>query len=189
MAQNDKKTDVLLSLLEDAQESIRLIDSKVGVVIILLTGIIALFITDADYFIIYFDKYSLLLKIIVIISAGGIIMSICLIAKIILPYNNPVDKIPKPYRNYPNIYQGKNSANNRLIVNNFDEALVNDENINHALELEYLKTSFIRNAKTKTFNKLVIVCILTLAFTVGQFAIKKIEGKRHMIMEGKCSTK
>lgn len=190
MEKDEKKIDVILSLLQDVQENIRFIESKVGVVIILLTGIVALFVTDAVNFIMYFDKYSCLLKFVFFVSLGGIIISIFLIAKVILPVNNPVDKIPNPYRSYPNIYQGKNKkCDTSLIVNNFDEALKSVENINKVLELEYLKTSFIRNVKTKNFKELIIVCMLTLVFVLGQFTIKKIEEKNNAIIEEKCCNK
>ncbi len=190
MEKNEKKTDVLLSLLQDVQENIRFIDSKVGVVIILLTGIVALFISDVDNFITYFDRYSFLLKSLFFLSFGGIVLSIFFIAKIILPVNNPVEKIPEPYKSYPNIYQGKNkSFDKSLIVNKFDEGLISDENINKVLELEYLKTSFIRNVKTKNFNKLIFVSIFALAFVVSLFTIMKIEEKNNGVVMEKCCNK
>jgi hypothetical protein len=190
MEKNEKKTDVLLSLLQDVQENIRFIDSKVGVVIILLTGIVVLFISDVENFITYFDKYSFLLKSLFFLSLGGIVISIYFIAKIILPVNNPVDKIPEPYKSYPNIYQGKNKTfDTNLIVNKFDEGLTSDENINKVLELEYLKTSFIRNVKTKNFNRLIIVCIFALALVVSQYTIMKIEEKNNAIVVEKCCNK
>jgi hypothetical protein len=190
MGKDEKKTDVLLSLLQDVQENTRFIEGKVGVVIILLTGIVALFISNFENIITYFDKYSFFLKSLFFLSLGGIIASIYFIAKIILPVNNPADKIPEPYKSYPNIYQGKNMTfDTNLIVNKFDEGLTSLENINKVLELEYLKTSFIRNVKTKNFNRLIIVCIFALAFVLSQFTIMKIEEKNNAIVEQKCCNK
>jgi len=57
MERHGKKIDVLLLLFQDVQENIRFIESKVGVVIILLTGLIALFIGDIESYIIYFEQF------------------------------------------------------------------------------------------------------------------------------------
>jgi len=105
-----------------------------------------------------------------------IALSIIFIAKIIYPVNNPVNKIPEPYANYPNIYQGKNAKlNSSLVVNKFDLALETEDNINKVLELEYLKTSYVRNVKANHFKTLVIICILTLLSVISQFILSRIE--------------
>lgn len=190
MEKNEKKTDVLLSLLQDVQENNRFIDSKVGVIIILLTGIVTLFISDVENFIIHFDKYSCILKTLFFLSLGSIVTSIFFIAKIIFPVNNPIHKIPEPYKSYPNIYQGKNKPfDTKLIVNDFDNGLANAENINKMLELEYLKTSFIRNVKTKNFNRMVGACGFALIFVVIQFTTMKVEEKNNDIVIEKCCNK
>jgi len=190
MEKEDKNIEVLLSLLQDIQETIRFIESKVGVLIILLSGIVALYINEVSSLITYFENFSCFLKILFSINAIGIIICFYYVARIILPVQNPQDKIPEPYKNYPNIYQAKNDfKNKKLIVSNIDEALKDDDSLTKSLELEYFKTSYIRNAKNANFNKLVIIIITSLVFTIMQFTVLKIEEKNDKFIENKCCLK
>jgi hypothetical protein len=168
MKMSEKKIEVLLALMQDIQETIRFIENKVGIIILLLTGILALYLNIIASFVENFNDYSCFLKIILSCTTLGIISCFTIIARIIIPIQNPQTKIPKPYREYPNIYQSENTKRNReLIVVDFDKATEDVDNLSKSIELEYLKLSFIRNNKNLRFKKLVIAIIITLIFLVS----------------------
>jgi len=180
-----KKIEILLSLLQDTQETIRFIDGKVGVLVILLTGIVALYVSELSLIIEHFCGYSIFLLVIFIANTTGIITCFYYVARVIFPIENPQSKIPVPYRNYPNIYQATLDKTG-LVVSAFNEALSDLNKQCQSLELEYLKISFIRNFKNVRFKKLFIAIILTTIFMIGQFAIQRIEEKSIANKESKC---
>jgi|GEM_PF-7023531 hypothetical protein len=183
--EKEKKIEILLSLLQDTQETIRFIDGKVGVLVILLTGIIALYVSELSSIIEYFNSYSVFLLMFFIVNTIGIIVCFYYVARVIFPIKNPQSKIPTPYRNYPNIYQATLDKKG-LIVLDFDDTLRNINKQSQTLEFEYLKISLIRNLKNARLKRLFIAIILTALLMIGQFAIQKIEGKSITIREGKC---
>jgi hypothetical protein len=190
MKMSEKKIEVLLALMQDIQETIRFIENKVGIIILLLTGILALYLNIIASFVENFNDYSCFLKIILSCTTLGIISCFTIIARIIIPIQNPQTKIPKPYREYPNIYQSENTKRNReLIVVDFDKATEDVDNLSKSIELEYLKLSFIRNIKNLRFKKLVIAIIITLIFLVSLYTIQKIEEKEKLIKTEKCCKK
>lgn len=187
---SEKRIEVLLALMQDIQETIRFIENKVGVIILLLTGILALYLNLIASLIENFNDYSCFLKLAFICTTIGIISCITIIARIIIPIQNPLTKIPKPYNEYPNIYQSKNSKNNKaLVVVDFEKAIDNIDTLSKSIELEYLKISFIRNAKNIRFQKLVIATIVTLVFVVSLYTVQKIEEKKEIIKTEKCCIK
>jgi len=190
MKMSEKKIEVLLALIQDIQETIRFIENKVGIIILLLTGIIALYLNIIASLIENFNDYSCILKLTLICTTIGIISCFTIIARIIIPIQNPQTKIPQPYNEYPNIYQSKNSKRNKaLVVVDFEKATDNIDSLSNSIELEYLKISFIRNLKNIRFKKLVIATIITLFFVVSLYTVQKIEEKKKIIKIEKCYMK
>jgi len=184
--EKEKKIEVLLSLLQDTQETIRFIEGKVGILVILLTGIVALYISELSSIIEHFNNYSTFLLVMFIANTIGIIACFYYVARVIFPIQNQQDKIPMPYRNYPNIYQATIDKAELFVSETFNETLSDFDKQCQSLELEYLKTSFIRNLKDIRFKKLFIAVILTTLLMVGQLATQKIEEKNITNKNSKC---
>ncbi|WP_456376043.1 hypothetical protein [Lutibacter sp.] len=163
----DKK-DILNSLIQDTQENSRFIESKTAIITAIIGAILIYYLQDIENIIKYFCSFSRVnyfFLFLVIISTA---FNVCFLFKIIFPTDNPKSKIPDNYKDFPNLYLSKehlNTANPNLIE--FQDSFSNDLNTEKAMELEYVKTSYIRNSKLSSYRILIFgVLIQVILFII-----------------------
>ena len=75
--------------------------------------------------------------------------------KIIFPADNPKSKIPDIYQDFPNLYLSKEHLNiAHPNLTEFKNSFLNALHTEKAMELEYVKTSYIRNNKLSSYRLL-----------------------------------
>src|SRR5690606_4626920 len=95
--------------------------------------------------------------------------------KVITPLNNPKKLLPSEYYNYPNIYLSFDDLNKKKSnLSEYQNIFTNENNIEKIIELEYLKTSLIRNEKLHNFKKLTkAIILLIISFIIHIVILNK----------------
>jgi hypothetical protein len=150
------KNDILNNLIQDNQENSRFIESKTGIITAIIGAILIYYLQDIENIIKYFCLFSKVNYFFFFLVFLSTAYNVCLLFKIIFPADNPKSKIPEHYNEYPNLYLSKkhlNKANPNLTE--FQDSFSNDSNTEKAIELEYVKTSHIRNSKLSSYRILI----------------------------------
>lgn len=174
---DEKKIAFLEKALDDAQETIRFLDSKTAVAITIVGAYFIGLLIAAENLVEYWKYYSLFFTFLLFTSVLGLIICVVIIKRIIRPTENPKDNIelngaPLPELNFyiaPNAHKWwfafSNSPRHKLkctyadYLNKVNAA--DSATIINSLSFEVLKVSFIRNIKNDRFKLLVRVLITT----------------------------
>lgn len=152
-----KKIEILNTLREDTQENIRFIESKTTIIIAIIGAILVYLLDNLSELTCNFTKYNCIFNIVFFLLIINIIICSFFLFKTIYPISNPKSYLPKEYENYPNLYLSDlNTTNGNPSLDSYNKAISNEDNLELAIELEYLKTSVIRNEKLENFKKLII---------------------------------
>lgn len=148
--------DIFNSLIQDTQETSRFIESKTAIITTIIGVILIYYVQDIENILKYCSSFSFINYCFFILLIISFVFNLYILFKIIFPRDNPVLKIPKDYSKYPNLYLSKSHLNieNPNLVE-FQNALSSDKNTEKAMELEYVKTSYIRNEKLYYYKILV----------------------------------
>jgi hypothetical protein len=87
------KISFLTEAVSDAQEIIKFIEAKTGVVITILGAYFVVIFTDIDNIIKYYSYYSCLFFILLSLFTICLFASLIIVTRIIKPSNNPNDNI------------------------------------------------------------------------------------------------
>lgn len=166
MNEQKQKTDAFVLLIQDTQETIRFIETKLGFVTLVISGITGFFIKEVDIYLKDFITKGFLYQLILILCIILMIISYVLIYLCIKPIKNPKKNLPNKYQDYPNLFLGRNRKGKLIIDTCYSDSFINVRNINKSLELEYLKLSFIRNRKLKYFNYAIIGVLLSFVLNI-----------------------
>ena len=163
----DKK-DSLNSLIQDAQENSRFIEAKTAIITAIIGAILIYYLQDIENIMktfYLFSKVNYFFFFLVIIST---VFNVYFLFKIIFPADNPKSKVPDKFSDFPNLYLSKkhlNITNPNLFE--FEDSFVTNLNKEKAMELEYVKTSYIRNSKLSSYRILIIgVLIQVILFII-----------------------
>src|SRR5690606_5652343 len=162
----DKK-EILNSLIQDTQENSRFIESKTAIITAVIGAILIYYLQDVENIIKYFcsfSKVNYLFFFLVIIST---VFNVFFLFRIIFPVDNPKSKIPNHYNEFPNLYLSKehlNKVNSNL--SEFQDSFNNESNTEKALELEYVKTSYIRNSKLSSYRILIFGVLIQVVLFI-----------------------
>lgn len=178
-------------LINDSQESIRFLESKVGFMTILIGAMIASVVERLDMIFEKYISFSVIYKISFILLIFLILICFYLIIKIIFPKQNPIENIPEPYKSYNNIYLDKITKEDKLeITNKYKEAFDSLKLFSNSLELEFLKLSYIRNLKNKYIKILTKVLIATIIVFIINISAEKYENNKILKdLEKRCCKK
>ncbi|HRP90428.1 MAG TPA: hypothetical protein PKX92_10355 [Edaphocola sp.] len=170
----DKK-DILYNFIQDNQENIRFIESKTAIITAIIGAVIVYYLQGIEKFIKYFEQISCCNIIVLILVITSTIISCYYLFKVILPISNPKSKLPSEYHSYPNIYLSEKKLNiNNSDLTEYRSVFENEKSIENSIELEYLKTSLIRNEKLKNFKRLSIsIIVLILLFLLHVLIFQK----------------
>lgn len=174
----ENKISNFRELINENQESIKFLESKVAFITILIGAMIASIFERLDIIFERFNSYSDVYKISFALLI--ILISICiyLIIKIVFPKQNPIDNIPEPYKSYQNIYLDKITDDNKLeIPTNYSNIFNSLNTLSKSFELEFLKLSYIRNYKNNLILILTKFLITTLVLFTINIIIEKYENK------------
>jgi hypothetical protein len=162
------KNDILNNLIQDNQENSRFIESKTAIITAIIGAILIYYLQDIDNIIKNFYSFSKINYCLFFLVFLSTTFNVFILFKIIFPVDNPKSKIPDQYKDYPNLYLSKehlNKANPNLTE--FQNSFDNDVNTEKAMELEYVKTSYIRNCKLSSFRILIFgVLIQVITFII-----------------------
>lgn len=152
----DKK-DIFNNLTQDAQENSRFIESKTAIIAAIIGAILIYYLQGIEKAIKYYDSFSCInywFFFLLMLCTG---VNIFILFKIIFPLDNPKSKIPAQYNDFPNLYLSKTNLDIKSPdLCDFQESFTSDSKLENAMELEYVKTSYIRNKKLSLFKRLVI---------------------------------
>lgn len=174
--ENMNKIDILKDLIQDTQETIRFIESKTSIIIAIIGAILIYYLQDINNIIKYFYSFSCANYFFFILVLISNIFNVFILFKLIFPLNNPISKIPSLYNKFPNLYLSKENLNPpKPKLKSFHESFSDDLNIEKALELEYIKTSYIRNIKLNLYKILVVGVLIQLLFFIIHLIIYNSE--------------
>lgn len=161
------KKDILNSLIQDTQENSRFIESKTAIITAIIGAILVYYLQDIENIIKYFCSFSLANYLFFILVIMLTIFNVVILIKIISPIDNPKSKIPEEYKDFPNFYLSKDKIGiQNPNLTEFKEAFTNELNIEKAIELEYVKTSYIRNNKLSHYKILIYGITLQVLFFI-----------------------
>ena len=160
------KNEVIRTMMQDAQETSRFIESKTAIITAIIGAIIFYYLQDIETIIRQIDNFSFLSHILFLLVTLSIIFNIAMLFKVVFPVNNPKSKLPKHFDEYPNIYLTNDHLNSKNPqLEDYQNSIKSDSDISKALELEYAKTSLIRNNKLFFFKSLAIGAIILVILT------------------------
>jgi len=161
------KKDILNSLIQDTQESSRFIESKTAIITAIIGAILVYYLQDTENIIKYSCSFTFANYLFFILVLITTIFNVFILIKIISPIDNPKSKIPEEYREFPNLYLSKDTISiDNPNLSEFKEAFSNELNTEKAIELEYIKTSYIRNNKLSHYKILVLGIIFQILFFI-----------------------
>lgn len=174
----ENKISNFRELINENQESIKFLESKVAFITVLTGAMTASIIEKLEIIFERYSSYSLVYKISLALLIIFISICIYLIIKIVLPKQNPIENLPEPYKSYHNIYLDKITDDNQLeIPRNYEDIFKSLKTLSKSLELEFLKLSYIRNYKNKWISILTKFLIATLVLFAINILIEKYENK------------
>jgi hypothetical protein len=190
----DKKIEFLYAAITDAQELIRFIDTKTGIVVGFIGAFVVGLFSCVANIVLYVCSFSIVFWILLGLLLAVFVLSIWMILKIIKPVNNPKDNIyldPTinmplkfyiPSNKYFNLfYPFLNLKRFKLSedLKNYIETLnnISDNDIVSILAYELFKVSYIRNIKNDRFNVLIGVVLILAVLFVSFYTLYNIEMK------------
>ena len=158
------KIEILNNYTLDNQENIRFVESKTAFLTAILGAIIIYYLQGIENITKYYYQFSNINLFFFYLLVVIVIVSIYFLIKVIYPKSNPILNLPSTYKDYPNLYLSREKLNNKKSdLNDYQKVFKNDKNTFDAVELEFLKTSYIRNEKLFNFK---IVFILTTIIVI-----------------------
>lgn len=170
------KNEIFNGMIQDAQETSRFIESKTAIITAIIGAILFYYLQDIEQIITNFANFSLLNYTFFSLVIILLIFNISILFKIVFPINNPKSKLPEYFSDFPNIYLTNyhlDSLNPKL--EDYKNSIKSDLDLSKALELEYAKTSYIRNNKLYLFKILAIGTIVQVLITTINILIYKCE--------------
>lgn len=163
----DKK-EILYNFTQDNQANIRFIESKTTIITAIIGAIVIYYLQKIGNFITNLEDLSCINLILLFTVTVVIIISCFYLFMVIMPISNPKLKLPNQYHSYPNLYLSSEKLNKDTSdLSEYQIVFENENNMEQSIELEYLKTSLIRNEKLLNFKKLTIsIIILVILFVV-----------------------
>lgn len=170
------KNDILNNLIQDNQENSRFIESKTAIITAIIGAILIFYLQDIEKIVKYFCSFSKVNYFLFFLVFLSTFYNVFLLIKIIFPVNNPKSKIPDFYKEYPNLYLSKIHLNKKNPnLTEFQESFTSDLNTEKAIELEYVKTSYIRNVKLSNYRILIFGVMLQVILFVIHLLIYNYE--------------
>lgn len=171
----DKK-EIFNNLTQDAQENLRFIESKTAIITAVIGAILIYYLQGIEKTIKYYDSFSCINYCFFFLLMVCLGVNIFILINIISPIDNPMSKIPSQYTDYPNLYLSKANLDLKSPdLDDFQESFESDSKLENALELEYIKTSYIRNKKLSLFKKLVIGLFIQVILFITHLIIYNSE--------------
>ena len=199
MMQNDlkPKIDFLNNAINDTQELIRFIDTKLTVAITIVGALLAVLLSTVEKVITYNNYYSDWFWIFLSVLIVLLIACFIIIIKIIVPTSNPNDNIDFGNVSIPTLkfYLAKNKYNSKLFCfyysskHSLEESLetyltildsADEQSMINILACEKFKLNYIRNIKSDRLRWLTYLFILTTISFIVYYLFFSIE-TQHII--------
>jgi uncharacterized protein YpmS len=175
----ETKISFLTEAISDAQEIIRFIETKTGIVVTITGAYLVVIFTDTENIIKYISYYNCWFFLFLTLFIFNLIACLIVIVRIIKPSSDPnknieLGGVSKPSlqfyiapNNYSRLHQFRNTNNHKLETS-FSKYKVELQSaglteILDSLTMELLKVSFIRNIKSDRFKFLIWLMISTTA--------------------------